>query len=76
MTDIELTLNQLAELTTRTISQQEKPTSMNESKDVARRGGKVANTAKEEFEKSTGTRVISSRNSEEKEKLIVNKKGD
>ena len=76
MTDIELTLNQLAELTTRTISQQEKPTSMNESKDVARRGGKVANTAKEEFEKSTGTKVISSRNAEEKEKLIVNKKGD
>lgn len=76
MTDIELTLNQLAELTTRTISQQEKPTSMNESKDVARRGGKVANTAKEEFEKSTGTKVISSRNAEEKEKLIANKKGD
>lgn len=76
MTDIELTLNQLAELTTKTISQQEKPTSMNESKDVARRGGKVANTAKEEFERSTGTKVICSQNAEEKEKLIVHKKED
>lgn len=73
MTDIELTLNQLAELTTRTISQQEKPTSMSESKDVARRGGKVANTAKEEFEKSTGTKVICSDNAENKDKLLTKK---
>lgn len=59
MTDIELTINQLAELTTKTLSQQEKPQTFAESKSVAMRGGKVANNAKEEFEKATGAKVIS-----------------
>ncbi len=40
MTDIELTINQLAELTTKTLSQQEKPETFAKSKDVARRGEK------------------------------------
>lgn len=66
MTDIELTINQLAELTTKTLSQQEKPQTFDESKSVARRGGKVANNAKEEFEKATGTKVISNANAANK----------
>ena len=71
MTDVELTLNQLAELTTKTISQQEKPSSMKASKDVARRGGKVASVAKDEFERSTGTKVVTSQNADNKESLAV-----
>jgi prophage antirepressor-like protein len=71
MTDVELTLNQLAELTTKTISQQEKPNSMKASKDVARRGGKVASVAKDEFERSTGTKVVTSQNAGNKELLAV-----
>ena len=74
MTDVELTLNQLAELTTKTISQQKKPKSFKESKDVAKRGGKVASIAKDEFEKSTGTKVISSQNADNKELLAVKDK--
>ncbi len=74
MTDVELTLNQLAELTTKTISQQEKPSSMKASKDVARRGGKVASVAKGEFERSTGTKVVTSRNADNKELLAVKDK--
>lgn len=74
MTDVELTLNQLAELTTKTISQQEKPNSMKANKEVARRGGKVASVAKDEFEKSTGTKVVSSQNADNKELLALKDK--
>ena len=74
MTDVELTLNQLAELTTKTISQQEKPNSMKASKDIARRGGKVASVAKDEFERSTGTKVVTSQNADNKELLAVKDK--
>ena len=69
MTDIELTLNQLAELTTKQISSQEKPTTFADSKKVARRGGKVANTAKKEYEKATGTKVVSGINATNKNLL-------
>lgn len=69
MTDIELTLNQLAELTTKQISSQEKPATFADSKKVARRGGKVANTAKKEYEKATGTKVVSGINATNKNLL-------
>ena len=59
MTNIELVLNMLAEVTTTTLSRQEQPEGFDESKDVAIRGGKVANTAREEYEKTTGVKVVS-----------------
>ena len=74
MTDIELTLNQLAELTTKQISSTEKPETFAESKKIARRGGKVANTAKKEFEKATGTKVVSDKNADDKKLLITKPK--
>lgn len=73
MTDIELTLNQLAEITTTALSQQEQPKTFQESKDVARRGGKVANTAKEEYEKALNQKVISPINANTKELLEMKK---
>lgn len=69
MSDIELTLNQLAELTTKTLSSREKPKTFAESKNVAKRGGKVANSAKTEFEKTTGIKVITSANATNKNLL-------
>ena len=76
MTDIELTINQLAELTTKTLSQQEKPETFAKSKDVARRGGKVAKNAKDEFEKATGTKVVSSVNATNKKLLDTTPKNE
>ena len=76
MTDIELTINQLAELTTKTLSQQEKPETFAKSKDVARRGGKVAKNAKEEFEKATGIKVVSSVNATNKKLLNTTTKNE
>ena len=75
MTNIELVLNMLAEVTTTSLSKQEKPQTFEENKNVARKGGKVANTAKEEYEKTLGQKVVSSINAENKNLLeIKNKK--
>ena len=76
MTDIELTINQLAELTTKTLSQQEKPETFAKSKDVARRGGKVAKNAKDEFERATGIKVVSSVNATNKKLLNTTPKNE
>ena len=71
MTDIELVLNMLAEVTTTTLSKQEQPTTFDESKLIARRGGKVANNARLDFEQETGQKVISSVNAQNKQMLEI-----
>lgn len=69
MTDIELTLNQLAEVTTTALSKKEKPQTFNESKKVANKGGKVAHNAKVDFEEAVGIKVLSPLNATSKEML-------
>ena len=64
MTDLELVLNMLAEVTTKTISQQEQPETFGENKSVAQRGGRIAQNARKEIEAETGKSVISSLNAE------------
>ena len=54
MTNIELVLNMLAEVTTTALSKQEKPKTFEQNKNIAKRGGGVANTAKQEYEKVLG----------------------
>lgn len=71
MTNIELVLNMLAEVTATTISKQEKPKGFEENKKVAVRGGKVANSARENYEKETGQKAISSLNAKDKPALEV-----
>lgn len=71
MTDIELVLNMLAEVTTTTLSRQENPESFSESKSIAKRGGKVANVAKNEYEQTTGIPVVSATNADDKSALAV-----
>ena len=76
MTNIELVLNMLAEVTTTTLSRQEQPEGFDESKDVAIRGGKVANTAREEYEKTTGVKVVSPLNASDKPALEIKAETD
>ena len=76
MTDIELVLNMLAEVTTTTISKQESPTTFNEHKSIARRGGRVASVAKKEYEDATRTKAISPLNATDKPALEVRKRED
>ena len=71
MTNIELVLNMLAEVTATTISKQEKPKGFDENKKVAVRGGKVANSARENYEKETGQKAISSLNAKDKPALEI-----
>ena len=71
MTNIELVLNMLAEVTAISISKQEQPQSFEENKNVAVRGGKVANTAKKEYEKATGLKAVSSLNAKDKKALEI-----
>lgn len=76
MTDIELALNMLAEVTTTAISKQEQPVTFNESREVAKRGGKVAKTARDNVEQELGHSVISPLNSTQIELLTNNQKDE
>ena len=74
MTNIELVLNMLAEVTATSISKQEQPEDFEENKKVAVRGGKVANTAREEYEKATGQKAVSELNARGKAALEIGNK--
>ena len=62
MTNEELVMNMLAELTTTNITKEEHPQTMSEHAQVAERGGSVARVVKEAFEEQTGKKVGSSLN--------------
>ena len=59
MTNEELVMNMLAELTTTNITKEEHPLTMDEHSKVAPRGGSVARVAKEAYEQQTGKKVVS-----------------
>jgi len=72
MTNTELILNMLAEASTKDISQALNPETFEESKNVARQGGKVAKVAREELEARTGKKVVTALNA----KTILQLKND
>ncbi len=76
MTNVELTLNQLAEVTTTLISRQEKPETFAENKNVAKRGGTVAKNARIDIENQLGKSVISPLNASDKPALDVPMRDD
>lgn len=59
MTNKELVLNMLAELSTKEISEISDPETFNDHIDIAQQGGEVARNARLELEAKTGKRVIS-----------------
>ena len=69
MTDIELVLNMLAEVTTTNLSQKEKPETFEENREVAKRGGSVARNARADYEITTGEKAVSPLNAQTKELL-------
>ncbi|MBQ6027027.1 MAG: hypothetical protein IJL21_00515 [Alphaproteobacteria bacterium] len=62
MTNAELVLNMLAELSATEISKKENPKGFRENMRVASRGGGVARAAKLQLEKETGKKIITGRN--------------
>lgn len=69
MTNTELVLNMLAEVSTTEISRNEKPQGLDKSRDVAKRGGSIAGNARKDLEKQLGKKVISKSNSKNHELL-------
>lgn len=76
MTNIELVLNMLAEVTTTAISRQEQPGTFAENKRVAREGGHVAKNTRTDIENRLGKSVISPLNASNKLALDVKENGD
>ena len=71
MTDIELALNMLAEVTTTAISKRESPETFDESRKIAKRGGNVAKDARRSVEEQLGESVISPLNASNVEQLTT-----
>ena len=72
MTNKELVLNMLAELSTKEISESRNPETFGEHMQVAQQGGEIARNARMELEEKTGKAVISPMNA--KDGLLLNKK--
>ncbi|MFZ2202358.1 MAG: BRO family protein [Microgenomates group bacterium] len=59
MTNLELVLNMLGEVSTTEISKKEKPQTFEHNRRVARKGGGVAGVARKKLEAETGKKVVS-----------------
>ena len=74
MTNRELVMNMLAELSTKEISESQNPETFGDHIDVARQGGEIARNARMELEAKTGKPVVSPMNA--KDGLLLNQKID
>jgi len=69
MSNLELVLNMLAEVSTTEISRGSNPQGFDESKKVARQGGNVARNAREEIEKQSGKSAITSKTAKDSDQI-------
>lgn len=69
ISNLELVLNMLAEVSTTEISRGSKPQGFEESKKVARQGGNVARNAREEIEKQSGKSAITSKTAKDSDQI-------
>lgn len=72
MSDAELVLNMLAELSTTELSKAEQPQNFEENRNVAQRGGRVAGNARKEIEQQTGKPIITSENAAQLNEVVTN----
>ena len=74
MTNLELVLNMLAEVSTKELSEKKDPKTFTESKGIAKKGGSVARIAKEKLESQLDEKVVVKKNAKEihfkKKKMI------
>ena len=71
MSDLELVLNMLAEASTTSISRTEQPEGLEENRQVARRGGRIAGNARRELEQETGRPVVTAENAQTLQQLVT-----
>ena len=74
MTDVELALNQLAEVSATVLSKAKNPSGYQESKAVAAEGGSIAGNARKELEQHLGESVISPLNASDPPLLFTQHK--
>ena len=71
MSTTELTLNQLAEVAARELSQEEQPVGFDANKRVAQAGGSVAGNARKDLEQRLGRPVITSQNASQLNHVVT-----
>ncbi|MCL2088251.1 MAG: hypothetical protein FWH14_02095 [Oscillospiraceae bacterium] len=69
MTNMELVLNMLAEVSATDLSKESDPLGMSETAKVAKQGGSVAKAARQQYEKQSGKNVVSPLNAKNLKKL-------
>ena len=62
MTDVEVALTDLGEIATRELAKKHKPQGLKENRKIAKEGGEVAKTARDDLEKKLGETIISKEN--------------
>ena len=62
MTDIEILLTDLGEIATRELAKEHKPYGLNQNKEIAKRGGKIAKNTRDNLENELHKSVISNQN--------------
>ena len=76
MTNMELVLNMLAEVSATDLSRETDPLGMDETAQVAKQGGSVARAAREQYEKQSGKNVVTLLNAKNLKALKEKKDGD
>lgn len=71
MSTTEIILNMLAETATKDISQQVRPETFEENRQVAKRGGRIAGNARRELEQEIGTPVITPKNAAQLNQVVT-----
>ena len=62
MTDVEVALTDLGEIATRALAKKHKPQGLKENRKIAKAGGEVAKTARDDLEEKLGESIISKEN--------------
>lgn len=78
MSDLEVLLADIGETTTRELAKKHKPQGLEKNREIAKRGGKIANLTREKIEEELGENVITQNNNlnyiySDKKKLLDNK---
>lgn len=71
MTTLELVLNMLAEATTTELSKEHQPETFEENKEIARRGGRIAEETRKSIEADTGKPVITSQDAAQLNQVVT-----
>ena len=74
MSDLELLLTDIGEVTTRELAKEHKPFGLEANKMVAKAGGEIASNTRKEIEEKLGKKVINSKNNLNRKYLTDNEK--